>query len=157
MKYSACNAIAVALVLLASAAAAVAQFDLSWNTVDGGGDMFTTGGTYQLSGTIAQPDAGVMTGGNFTLVGGFWSVAAAGPQICRGDLNCDGVIDFGDINPFVLALSNWAAWLAQYPNCPPENADVNGDGQYGGANGFGDINPFVALLASGGGQPIPCP
>jgi hypothetical protein len=24
---------------------------------------------------------------------------------CRGDLNCDGVIDFGDINPFVALLS----------------------------------------------------
>ena len=77
--------------------------------------------------------------------------------ICRGDLNCDGVISFGDINPFVLALSNWSAWVAQYPNCPPENADVNGDGQYGGANGFGDINPFVELLATAGGYPIPCP
>jgi len=77
--------------------------------------------------------------------------------ICAGDLNCDGQIDFGDINPFVLALSNWAAWQAQYPDCPPKNADINGDGQYGGPNGFGDINPFVALLASGGGQPIPCP
>ncbi len=81
----------------------------------------------------------------------------AGPTICRGDLNCDGVIDFGDINPFVLALSSWPAWLQQYPNCPPQNADVNGDGQYGGSQGFGDINPFVALLASGGGNPIPCP
>jgi len=84
------------------------------------------------------------------------NVTVGGPAVCAGDLNCDGVIDFGDINPFVLALSNWPAWLAQYPDCPPENADINGDGQYGGANGFGDINPMVALLASGGGQPIPC-
>ena len=81
----------------------------------------------------------------------------AGPTICRGDLNCDGVISFGDINPFVLALSNWTEWKNTYPDCPEQNADINGDGQYGGANGFGDINPFVNLIASGGGQPIPCP
>ena len=31
----------------------------------------------------------------------------------RGDLNCDGWIDFGDINPFVLALSNGAAYYQQ--------------------------------------------
>ncbi len=77
--------------------------------------------------------------------------------ICPGDLNCDGFIDFGDINPFVLALSNWELWKLTYPNCPEQNADVNGDGQYGGVNGFGDINPFVGLLSSGGGYPIPCP
>ncbi len=77
--------------------------------------------------------------------------------VCHGDLNCDGQVDFGDINDFVLALSNWPAWKLAYPDCPERNADVNGDGQYGGANGFGDINPFVALLATGGGQPIPCP
>lgn len=76
--------------------------------------------------------------------------------ICPGDLNCDGVLDFGDINPFVSALANWPVWLAQHPNCPPKNADINGDGAYGGPRGFGDINPFVRLLAGGAGQPIPC-
>ncbi len=62
----------------------------------------------------------------------------------RGDLNCDGVIDFGDINAFVLALSNPAAWQATYPGCPLENGDINGNGSVG----FEDINPFVALLIS---------
>jgi len=80
----------------------------------------------------------------------------SGPNICRGDLNCDGRIDFGDINPFVLAISNWQGWLAKYPDCPPQNCDINGDGQYGGTNGFGDINPFVLLLSSQP-LPIPCP
>jgi len=78
------------------------------------------------------------------------------PPWLRGDLNCDGLVDFGDINPFVLALSNWPEWLARYPDCPLENADVNGDGQYGGANGFGDINPFVALLTQRCSGRPPC-
>jgi hypothetical protein len=60
-----------------------------------------------------------------------------------GDLNCDGNVDFGDINPFVLFLSNFATWQAEYPDCRPENGDINGDGAY---PSFGDINPFVALL-----------
>jgi photosystem II stability/assembly factor-like uncharacterized protein len=59
-----------------------------------------------------------------------------------GDLNCDGSVNFGDINPFVLFLSNFALWQATY-DCPPENGDINGDGSY---PSFGDINPFVALL-----------
>ncbi len=60
-----------------------------------------------------------------------------------GDVNCDGHVDFGDINPFVLAMSNPAAYAAQYPNCPFGNRDINNDGKFD----FGDINPFVALLA----------
>jgi len=76
----------------------------------------------------------------------------AGPTICRGDLNCDAKIDFGDINPFVLRLSNPAGYQQQYPNCPNENGDINANGVVG----FDDINPFVSLLSSGQ-LPIPCP
>ncbi len=60
-----------------------------------------------------------------------------------GDLNCDGFVDFGDINPFVQYLVDYAAWQAAFPDCPPENGDVDGDGDF---PSFGDINPFVALL-----------
>jgi len=52
-------------------------YDLSWNTVDGGGATFSTGGGYALGGTVGQPDAGTLTGGGYTLVGGFWGGAAA--------------------------------------------------------------------------------
>ena len=37
----------------------------------------------------------------------------------RGDLNCDGVVTFLDINPFVQLLSDPAGWQASYPGCPP--------------------------------------
>ncbi len=47
-------------------------YDLTWNTVDGGGGMFSIGGTYQLGGTIGQSDAGTLSGGAYTLRGGFW-------------------------------------------------------------------------------------
>ncbi len=62
-----------------------------------------------------------------------------------GDLNCDGVVGFGDINPFVLALSNPPLYAELYPDCPLANRDIDGDGDFG----FGDINPFVTLLTSG--------
>jgi hypothetical protein len=65
-----------------------------------------------------------------------------------GDLNCDGTVDFGDINPFVLYLSDSAAWQAAYPRCHMLNGDINGDGTYGQWS-FGDINPFLALLTGG--------
>jgi hypothetical protein len=51
-------------------------YDLTWSTIDGGGGMFSTGGTYELSGTIGQPDAGKLSGGIYTLNGGFWNAFA---------------------------------------------------------------------------------
>ena len=70
------------------------------------------------------------------------SLRIVGTRGLKGDLNCDGVIDFGDINPFVLALSDPAGYAATYPNCNVANGDINGDGHVD----FGDINPFVALF-----------
>jgi hypothetical protein len=51
------------------------QYSIDWCTTDGGGGT-STGGVYSVSGTIGQPDAGTMSGGNFTLDGGFWSLFA---------------------------------------------------------------------------------
>lgn len=50
-------------------------YAITWWTVDGGGGT-SSGGGYILSGTIGQPDAGVMTGGDYALTGGFWSFDA---------------------------------------------------------------------------------
>src|SRR6476620_11589492 len=71
------------LAVLASLSYAHAQvgggFDLSWSTVDGGGTTSSTSGTYQLGGTIGQPDAGRATGGTYTLDGGFWGAGGTTP------------------------------------------------------------------------------
>ena len=69
-------------------------FDLSRHTIDGGGAMRSTGGEFELSGTIGQPDAGPgatgMTGGDLQLVGGFWF------RIPLGDCEDDGDVDLMD-------------------------------------------------------------
>ena len=61
-----------AILLLTSSVLASNGYDLSWWTVDGGGGTFSTGGAYTLGGTNGQPDAGLLTGGTYTLSGGFW-------------------------------------------------------------------------------------
>ncbi len=53
-----------------------AGYDLTWNTVDGGGVSLTSGGGYTLSGTAGQPDAALWSGGGYTLSGGFWHAGA---------------------------------------------------------------------------------
>ena len=52
------------------------NYSIDWFKVSGGGGT-STGGVYSVSGTIGQHDAGgPMTGGNFSLTGGFWALYA---------------------------------------------------------------------------------
>ena len=55
-----------------SAAPRTTGYEISWYTIDGGGAQNLIGGSYTLSGTIGQPDAGSQSGGSYTLNGGFW-------------------------------------------------------------------------------------
>ena len=59
-----------------------------------------------------------------------------------GDLNCDGSVNFFDIDAFVLAITDPVAYGAAYPDCDIMLADCNGDGEVN----FFDIDAFVALI-----------
>jgi hypothetical protein len=49
-------------------------YSVDWYKIAGGGGP-STGGTYQVSGTIGQPEAsGSLSGGNYSVMGGFWSL-----------------------------------------------------------------------------------
>ena len=108
---------------------AQAQYQITWSTIDGGGGR-STGGAYVLEGTIGQPDAGLMSGGNFVLAGGFWPatswclvdladlatfcsfwlVGAGAPQ---GDFDNNGRCDLLDYNHLA------AYWLRLCPDTWP--------------------------------------
>ncbi len=68
---------------------------------------------------------------------------AGGPPLRRGDVNCDGVMDAFDIEPFTAALLDPPGYSARWPDCDIRSADVDGDGAI---NAF-DIEPFVQMLA----------
>src|SRR5690348_8813623 len=56
------------------ASASAQNYSIDWSKISGGGGT-STGGVYSVSGTIGQHDAGVtLTGGNYTLTGGFWAL-----------------------------------------------------------------------------------
>jgi hypothetical protein len=63
------------LVLALSASSLRAQsYSIDWYKISGGGGT-SSNGQYTVSGTIGQHDAGgPMTGGNYSLTGGFWSL-----------------------------------------------------------------------------------
>ena len=64
----------------------------------------------------------------------------------NSDLNCDGIVNNFDIDPFVSALTDPGAFAAAYPGCDLAAADLDGDGA---VTNF-DIDPFVACLIAGG-------
>src|SRR6266568_2945675 len=68
--------LAVCGLWLCGAAAQAQNYSIDWFSIDGGGGT-STGGVFSVTGTIGQADAGHMSGGNFTLDGGFWAIIAA--------------------------------------------------------------------------------
>lgn len=51
------------------------NYSIDWSTIDGGGGT-STGGVFSVSGSIGQPEAGKLSGGNYSLEGGFWAIYA---------------------------------------------------------------------------------
>ena len=71
------------IVLLSTSLVALADgpgYTLDWWTVDGGGTTTGAGGGYSLGATAGQPDAGALSGGGYTLDGGFWGGGRSASQ-----------------------------------------------------------------------------
>ena len=86
---------------------APAGFDLSWNTMDGGGGQ-STGGIFEVTGTIGQPDASAtaLGGGAFEVRGGFWPGGVVPVPTCPADvaLPHNGMVDIDDL---VVVITHW--------------------------------------------------
>ena len=121
------------LVLFSFNATAHAQYQITWFTIDGGGGRSSSAGdTYTLEGTIGQPDAGLMSGGDYVLAGGFWPatsycivdlpdlaqftaqwlISTGSPQ---ADFNNSGKVDLFDYHHLAtywlrLCPDNWPWW-----------------------------------------------
>jgi hypothetical protein len=98
--------------------AGLATFDLSRFTIDSGGVNGATGGGFELSATIGQPDAVVLSGGGLTLAGGFWFGQSP------GDANEDGGVDLFDYRELERCASGPESTPIP-PACAP--FDVDGD------------------------------
>ncbi len=70
-----------------------------------------------------------------------------------GDMDCDGDIDFDDIDDFVLGLNNPSDYEAMFGVPPSFKGDTDGDGD----QDFDDIQGFVDILQPGEVQRVPEP
>jgi len=85
------------------------QYSIDWYKVAGGGGT-STGGTYTVSGTIGQPDAGgPMTGGNYSLTGGFWALISVVQTPGLPNLT----ISFANPNSVVVSWPNTGSYTLQ--------------------------------------------
>lgn len=122
----------------------IARWDGSaWSALDDG----ITGREPYVASLAVLPNGDLVAGGRFLRAGPQPAVLLArwGPDCPRGDANCDGSVDFFDIDPFLLALLDEVGYAAQYPGCDRRLSDLDDDGQVS----FFDIEAFVACLFNG--------
>ncbi len=77
-----------------------------------------------------------------------WQARVYEISSCRGDMQGDWAVGFPDINPFVAALSDPAAYAQMSPGLEG-SMTYHADADCSGVFDFGDINPFVARVTSG--------
>ena len=76
MKALSLSLLATATLAFSAASASAQNYSIDWYKIAGGGGT-SSNGQFTLSGTIGQHDAGgPMTGGNYSLTGGFWALFA---------------------------------------------------------------------------------
>lgn len=154
----------VALLWMGQAPPVGAQtYDISWWTVDGGGAMDPSGGSFDAGVTAGQADAGgPFAGGPYLVAGGFWALFAGGATLFAdlsvtktdgqsssvpgtpvaytivvtnaGPDAASGAVVF-DAPPAVLSGVSWTCSASPGSSCP--------------ASGTGAINHTVSLQPAG--------
>lgn len=131
-----------AIGLIAVTCSAGAQpFEITRFVVAGGGGTLS-GGSYELTGTIGQAEAGqTLQSGSFELRGGFWPSASSAARLCA-DQNGDGLVSPADFN----------TWILNFNGMDPV-ADTNQDGLVTPA----DFNAWIVAYNQGSNGPLCVP
>ncbi len=144
----------LALVLAVAAPSSASSgggYDLTWYKVAEGGISTSSGGSFTLGGTIGQLDAGVLTGGDYSLAGGFWQGTnalqlvdvAPAPVTPRAVLSLRGLTR----NPATLSDLTVAFSLASGSPAELEMLDVTGRRVAAAAVGALGAGPHALTLA----------
>ena len=125
------------IAFVATVSAFAQNYSINWYKVAGGGGT-STGSVYTVSGTIGQHDAGgPMTGGSYSLNGGFWAIyavqTAGAPILTITYSNHQAIVSWSpSITSWVLQTNtdlrttNWGNYLGTIvnntvTNLPPPN------------------------------------
>jgi hypothetical protein len=127
----------IGVVIIAALAGGGGDLAVESFTIDGGGGT-SSGGSFELSGTIGQPDAGPpLAAGVFEIAGGFRLTGGDDVNTCPADIDDSGEVDVLDLVELIVA------WGPCGVDCP---ADIDGSGEV-------DVLDLVELIVAWG----PCP
>jgi hypothetical protein len=99
----------ISLFVMVLVSAGFCDYRIVWSTIDGGGST-SSGGAYQLTGTIGQPDAEYLASDQYELLAGFWG----GGPLCLVDLK-----------DFAVFASYWLEGPCNEANNWCSGADLN--------------------------------
>ena|ERR1051326_1558612 len=108
------RALLVALAAAGLSSAAQAQFQMDWHTIDNSGGKMTGPNQLELEGTVGQHDAGPLSGGGFTLSGGYWGLTEE--PACWANCDNSTIAPVLNVLDFSCFLNHFAAGDA-YANC----------------------------------------
>lgn len=97
------------------------QLDIFGAAQTGGGGT-STGGEFELSGTIGQATTEYLSGDDLQIQSGFWADFC--DDCAEGDVNCDGIVNGEDVTAL---LSEWGV-------CAGCSGDLTGDFNVNGAD-----------------------
>ena len=109
----------ITIAILCPLVANANQYEITWSTIDSGATS-GTGGQYEITGAIGQPDTDISSSGQYTLSSGFWP----------GNFGC--IVKLTDL----IVLAEW--WLDAQQGIP---ADIDGSGNV-------DFEDFARLAQS---------
>lgn len=92
--------------------------------------------------SVDEAIVGISSGGGLNLDFVPTDLSERIPCVVVGDADCNGLVDYFDINAFLMALEGPDAYAAEYPSCDWLQADCNGDGTVD----YFDIDAFVEKL-----------
>lgn len=117
----------LAIVTAFAAMAIAVDYRVPWHSVDAGGGVSSAAGGYSLFGTMGQPDAGVLTEGDYVLKGGFLPAPPPPPAVA-GDCNNDeaaNLIDYADFLNCFTGPHEHPEFVEPTPGCTC--FDLDGD------------------------------
>ncbi len=120
------------------------DLDLTWWTVDGGGET-VSGGSLSLTGTVGQPEPGpALSGGSFDLTSGFWPGGGEAPPTCPTPLV--GVTIVGPSNGYTGVQYTFSAQIDPANATAPVTYTWSADGL---VSGQGTADAVYSWAATG--------
>jgi len=116
-------------------------YKIDWDNLNNGIQPESSD-VYSIMSSVGQSVTGMMQGGGYILVGGYWT-----GYYTSGDVNCSGLVELGDVVFLITYL---------YKGGPPPSLWETGDVNCDGVIDLGDVVYLITYLYKSGPPPRHC-